>query len=59
MGPELTYTIVAIQGLGSAGIASVTEIIIADMVPLCERGPYVGIIGACVLFPLFSRLPSV
>jgi MFS family permease len=47
------------QGLGSAGITNVTGIIIADMVPLRERGPYVGIIGACVLFPLSSRLSSV
>jgi MFS family permease len=56
---ELTSNFPAIQGMGSGGILSMTEIITADMVPLRERGLYVGIIGACVLFPFSSRLSGV
>ncbi|KAI0656186.1 iron permease [Cubamyces menziesii] len=37
----------AIQGLGSGGSLSCTEIIVADMVPLAERGKFQGI-GAAV-----------
>ncbi|KAI0350929.1 iron permease [Trametes cingulata] len=36
----------AVQGLGSGGSLSVTEIIFADMVPLPERGKFQGIAAA-------------
>ncbi|PWN52263.1 iron permease [Violaceomyces palustris] len=36
-----------IQGLGDGGIISLSEILIADMVPLSERGTYEGLLG-CV-----------
>ncbi|KAG8988893.1 hypothetical protein FRB93_003918 [Tulasnella sp. JGI-2019a] len=35
-----------IQGVGSGGIESLTEIIVADIVPLSRRGVYIGLIGA-------------
>ncbi|KAF8810805.1 MFS general substrate transporter [Phlegmacium glaucopus] len=34
-----------VQGVGSGGILSLTEIILADLVPLSERGAYQGMIG--------------
>ncbi|KAG8901942.1 hypothetical protein FRB99_004997 [Tulasnella sp. 403] len=34
-----------IQGLGSGGIISLSEIIIADLVPLRQRGVYMGFLG--------------
>ncbi|KAI0632743.1 iron permease [Trametes polyzona] len=45
---SLTMLIVgrAIQGIGSGGSLSVTEIIFADMVPLPERGKFQGIAAA-------------
>lgn len=36
----------AIQGVGGGGILSLTEIVIADLVSLKERGAYMGMIGA-------------
>lgn len=36
----------AIQGIGAGGIMSMVFVIIADIVPLRERGKYQGIIGA-------------
>lgn len=36
----------AVQGTGGGGIIALTEIIIADLVPLRERGKYSGIIAA-------------
>ncbi|KIO28004.1 hypothetical protein M407DRAFT_22771 [Tulasnella calospora MUT 4182] len=36
----------AIQGVGSGGILATTEIVVADLVPLSERGNYMGISGA-------------
>ncbi|KAG9009514.1 hypothetical protein FRB94_014201 [Tulasnella sp. JGI-2019a] len=34
-----------VQGVGSGGILSLTEIIVADLVPLAQRGLYMGLIG--------------
>lgn len=39
----------AIQGAGGGSIISMTEIIVADLVPLRERGKFAGIIGAVSL----------
>lgn len=36
----------AIQGIGGGGILAMTEIVVADLVPLNKRGVYMGIIGA-------------
>jgi MFS family permease len=44
-----------VQGLGGAGILSLTSIVISDLVSLRERGAYNGLIGLFV-FPL-SVLP--
>lgn len=38
--------VVAIQGAGGGSIISMTEIIVADLVPLRERGKFAGIISA-------------
>ncbi|KAF8685508.1 Iron permease [Rhizoctonia solani] len=35
-----------IQGIGGGGIITLTDIIVADLVSLAERGPYLGIVGA-------------
>jgi MFS family permease len=35
-----------IQGLGDGGIISLSEILIADLVPLSERGTYEGLLGS-------------
>lgn len=39
---------IAVQGVGAGGIASLTQIIISDLVPLQERGTYNGLIALCV-----------
>lgn len=50
-----------IQGIGASGITVLTEIIICDLLPLRERGKYLGImlgligVGAA-LGPLFGGL---
>ncbi|KAG8939282.1 hypothetical protein FRC04_006722 [Tulasnella sp. 424] len=36
----------AIQGVGGGGILAMTEIVVADLIPLSERGNYMGISGA-------------
>ncbi len=47
-GREWLTDLTAIQGLGSGGSMSVTDIIFADMVPLPERGKFQGIAAAYV-----------
>ena len=34
-----------VQGIGAGGIASLTQIIISDLVPLKERGSFNGLIA--------------
>jgi MFS family permease len=51
----------AIQGIGASGIGVLCEIIICDLVPLRERGTYMGIVFGMValgaaLGPLFGGL---
>lgn len=41
----------AVQGLGGGGILSVVSIIMADLVPLKERGLYNGLTGMLALLP--------
>ncbi|KIO20590.1 hypothetical protein M407DRAFT_220214 [Tulasnella calospora MUT 4182] len=36
----------AVQGIGGGGILAMTEIVVADLVPLRQRGTYMGVIGA-------------
>ncbi|KAG8927326.1 hypothetical protein FRC01_007661 [Tulasnella sp. 417] len=36
----------AIQGIGGGGIMSLSNIVVADLVPLSERGTFIGIFGA-------------
>ncbi|KAG8956433.1 hypothetical protein FRC00_004962 [Tulasnella sp. 408] len=36
----------AVQGVGGGGIMSISNIVLADMVPLNERGTFIGIFGA-------------
>ena len=50
----------AVQGLGAGVILALTEIILADLVPLRERGAYQGAIGliwsiASIIGPLVVR----
>lgn len=37
--------VAAVQGIGGGGIIALTEIIVADLVPLRERGNFGGLIG--------------
>ncbi|KAM0786353.1 hypothetical protein ACM66B_001824 [Microbotryomycetes sp. NB124-2] len=47
-GPNMTTAIVgrSIQGVGGGGILTMTEIVITDLLPLAERGPFFGILGS-------------
>jgi MFS family permease len=45
----------AVQGLGGGAISSMTAIILADLVPLRERGIYNGLLGMYVLSLNFLR----
>ena len=36
----------AVQGIGSGGILNLSEIIVSDLVPLAERGMFMGIISS-------------
>lgn len=36
----------AIQGIGGGGILSLSDIVVADLVPLSERGNFIGLFGA-------------
>jgi MFS family permease len=46
--PQLSTdtTLPAVQGIGAAGIGSLTDIIVADLVPLKDRGTFMGILSA-------------
>lgn len=35
----------AVVGIGAGGIYALSSIIIADLVPLQDRGPYTGLLG--------------
>ncbi|KAI5119018.1 hypothetical protein M0805_001877 [Coniferiporia weirii] len=50
--PSLNFLIASrtIQGIGAGGIASLTQIIIADLVPLQERGVFNGLIAIAYCF---------
>ncbi|KAG8951997.1 hypothetical protein FRC04_005330 [Tulasnella sp. 424] len=36
----------AVQGIGGGGILSLSDIVVADLVPLSERGNFIGLFGA-------------
>lgn len=38
--------VLAIQGIGGGGCNSVTEIVYADIIPLPERGKFLGIVAS-------------
>ena len=50
----MTENCSAIQGLGGGGIASLTQIIVSDLVPLRERGMFNGLVGMWVTVYLFQ-----
>ncbi|KAG8946148.1 hypothetical protein FRC04_012003 [Tulasnella sp. 424] len=49
----------AIQGIGGGGILATTEIVVADLVPLRQRGAYMGAIGAGNLFVIAGTTLSI
>ncbi|KAL5518322.1 hypothetical protein ACEPAH_4 [Sanghuangporus vaninii] len=50
--PSLNFLIASrtLQGIGAGGIASLTQIIIADLVPLQERGTFNGLVAIAYAF---------
>ena len=40
---EADASLTAVQGIGSGGILNLSEIIVSDLVPLAERGMFMGI----------------
>ena len=51
----LLFFVLAIQGFGAGGCLALTEIIFSDLVPLPERGKFLGLAAAYVLFLLFQQ----
>lgn len=48
----------AIQGLGDGGIISLSEIVVADLVPLSERGKWEGVLGVVwAIGKYFENIP--
>lgn len=43
--PFDVHVSIAIEGIGAGGIASLTQIIISDLVPLHERGAYNALVS--------------
>ncbi|BGP26012.1 hypothetical protein JCM10295v2_004955 [Rhodotorula toruloides] len=50
----------SVQGIGGGAILTMSEIIVIDLVPLAERGAYMGILGAVwvIARPVWLVLPS-
>lgn len=44
---HLTSSLAAVQGTRGGEIISITGIIIADLVPLRERAPFIALLGLC------------
>jgi MFS family permease len=44
----MIWFLVAVQGVGGGAILTLNEIIIADLVPLRQRGVYFAIVQLCV-----------
>lgn len=44
----IAHLLLVVQGLGAGGLQALPNIIVSDLVPLAERGPYQGILSLCV-----------